>query len=236
MHPPKKYTARLEEKYVFNEKYTQFDFELESPHRMEFQSGQYVSVKVSETGARRSYSLCSSPDIAHGFQLLVDLEPGGDGSQFLQGLQFGQEIEILGPMGQFVLADNASEEATVMIATGSGIAPFRSMLLDLLQVRHDTRPVYLYWGMRFVKHLFWMDEFQELMDAHQNFHFHPVVSKPVPEWTLCSGRVTDCLSVHAQPKNAGYYLCGNTPMIAQTTELLAQQGVSPEHIHHEKFY
>jgi Na+-transporting NADH:ubiquinone oxidoreductase subunit F len=242
MQPPKQYTAKLEDTTVFNPKYTQYEFELVEPYDMPFQAGQYVSLKVAENGTRRAYSICSTPGISHGFELLVDLEPQGVGATFLQQLEFGQEVQVLGPLGQFVLAPDLGEghpdreEALVFVATGSGVAPFRSMLFELLQEQQDTRPVILHWGMRHLEQLFWEDEFAELMQSFPNFHFHPVISQPIAGWNLCSGHVTDCLSVHEQPERAGYYLCGNAPMISEVMELLGKQGVAPERIHHEKFY
>ncbi len=242
MHPPKQFTAKLEDKIVFNSKYTQYEFELSEPYNMPFLAGQYVSLKVAENGTRRSYSICSTPAITHGFELLVDLEPQGVGAQYLQHLEFGQEVQLLGALGQFVLTPDPGvghpdrEEALVFVATGSGVAPFRSMLFELLQVQQDTRPMILHWGMRHAEQLFWQDEFAELMRSFPNFHFHPVISQPIDGWNLCSGRVTDCLSVHEQPERAGYYLCGNAPMITEVTELLSKQNVAPERIHHEKFY
>jgi NAD(P)H-flavin reductase len=213
-------------------------FELVEPHEISFVAGQYVSVKVSDAGERRSYSIVSSPDIKHGFELALDISPGGIGSRYFQGLQFGQEIQALGPMGRFVIEDAAPEvePALVFIATGSGIAPFRSMLLDMLQVRHDTRPMILYWGLRHEAELFWELEFQNLSRDFPNFSFHPVISQGTSEWTLCKGRVTDCLNTHGVIQPAGYYLCGSQPMIEGTSAQLQQAGIDQSCIHHEKFY
>lgn len=236
--PPKLIKAKLEEKIIHNEKFVQYQFELSEPHEMKFFAGQYISIKVSPAGERRSYSICSSPDIAHGFELAVDISPAGIGSKFLESLAFGQEIEALAPMGRFVVEDEslAKEPALIFIATGSGIAPFHSMLLDMLQVRNDTRPMVLYWGLRHESELFWELEFQELATTHPNFSFHPVVSRPIGRWPLCTGRVTDCLTTHGVVQPAGYYLCGNKPMIEDVSGLLQKSGVAPEFIHHEKFY
>jgi NAD(P)H-flavin reductase len=236
MIPPRRGKARLSEKQVLNEKYTQYFFEMVEPHELIFEAGQYVSVQVSPRGDRRPYSICSTPDKKHAFELLVDVSPGGLGTTFLQTVQYGQEIDILAPMGVFTLASNSNEEAIVFIATGSGIAPFRSMILDLLQAKHDQRQIYLYLGMRHERLLFWQEEFMELAQGFPNFQFHPVISQATPEWPLCRGRVTDCLAVHEQPANAGYYLCGNTQMVEQVVQMLTQRGVTSEHIHHEKFY
>lgn len=236
--PPKQYRAKLEEKIVHNEKFVQYQFELVEPHEMPFVAGQYVSIKVSDDGERRSYSIISSPDITHGFELVLDISPAGLGCRYLESLAFGQEIQLLGPMGRFVVEENPPlpEPALVFLATGSGIAPFHAMILDLLQVRHDTRPMILYWGLRHETELFWELEFQNLSETFPNFSFHPVISQPVPEWTLCRGHVSDCLVTHGITQPAGYYLCGNKPMIEETTALLTSNGIEPARIHHEKFY
>lgn len=236
--PPSQYRAKLEDKIVHNEKFIQYMFELTQPHEMSFVAGQYVSIKVSEAGERRSYSIVSSPDITHGFELALDISPGGLGSQYFQSLQFGQEIQALGPMGRFVIEEESLplEPALIFIATGSGIAPFHSMLLDMLQVRHDTRPIVLYWGLRHEAELFWELEFQNLSESFPNFSFHPVISRPGAEWSLCTGHVTDCLTTHGVTEPAGYYLCGNKPMIEETSALLVQNGIDSARIHHEKFY
>jgi NAD(P)H-flavin reductase len=236
MRPPQRCQVQLVEKIEHNAKFIQYYFEYQQPATAEFDAGQYASLQVSERGDRRSYSICSTPDKTHGFELLVDISPGGVGSQFLSKLEYGQTVHALVPLGVFTLSHDPSEEALVFVATGSGIAPFRSMIQHLLQTEHSTIPIYLHWGMRFADDLFWLEEWQQLADAFPNFHFHPVISKPDPNWTLCQGRVTDCLSVHEMPVNAGYYLCGNKPMIVDTMALLQTKGVTPEHIHHEKFY
>ncbi|PIR58771.1 MAG: hypothetical protein COU69_03865 [Candidatus Pacebacteria bacterium CG10_big_fil_rev_8_21_14_0_10_56_10] len=232
---PQAYTAKLEDKLVFNQRFFQASFELVSPPRLEFKAGQYVSVQVSDQGHRRPYSICSSPDITHGFEILVDTGPGGVGSRFLQNLEFGQQVSLLAPLGDFVI-NASSAEAVVLVGNGSGISPLRGMVLDLLQVRHDQRPITLHWGMRRVDELFWENEFQQLSQDFENFYFHPVISQAAPDWTLCRGRVTDCLAVHGFPQQAEYYLCGSTDMIDQSKQVLAQGGVAAAQIHHEKFY
>lgn len=236
MIPPQKYTARLEEKLQHNNRFTQFSFELIEPHRLEFQAGQYISIQVSDKGERRSYSICSTPDNQHQFDLLIDYSPEGLGVKFFQGLEFGAEIKALAPMGRFVVPENLAAEHLVFVATGSGIAPFKSMIEDQLRNMQDHRQITLHWGMRHAKDLFWLEEWQELDEAFSNFHFHPVLSKSAEGWTLCRGRVTDCLSIHKQPENAAYFLCGNQAMIHDVTSLLIKQGIDQKLILTEKFY
>lgn len=238
--PPAVYTAKLLEKLQHNEKFIQFRFELTEPHRMNFLAGQYVSVKVADRGDRRSYSICSSPEIDHSFELLIDVTPQGKGCQYLCSLQDGEAIEALGPMGRFVVpsdvATTSAESALQFVATGSGIAPIRSMILDQLQVKQDQRPITLYWGMRHEQDLFWVQEFEELVRSFPNFEFHPLLSQPTDIWTLCRGRVTDCIKTHARPENAGYYLCGSESMLKDMRQLLQSMAIAPERVHFESFY
>lgn len=235
MQTPRQMTARLEDKIVHTPKYIHYMFELDQPHEMPFIAGQYVSVKVSERGERRSYSICSSPSVAHGFELLVDISPAGVGSTYLENLKFGDTISLLGPLGVFTLQANANESATYFIATGSGIAPFRSMIQDLLE-KQDKRPIVLYWGLRHEEDMFWELEFEELSRNNPNFSFKIILSKPGPEWPLSTGRVTDLVAALEKPTGAGYYLCGNEKMVAEVTATLQQAGVEQAHIHHEMFY
>lgn len=236
MQPPQQITAQLVEILPFNERYIQYTFEYLQPPTVEFQAGQYISIPVTDQGHRRSYSIASSPDKNHGFELLVDISPGGVGSIFLQNLKVGDEIKGLMPLGVFTMSDQEDEQEVVMVATGSGVAPFRSMILDLLQQKHDQRKITLLWGMRQADHLFWLEEFEQLMQAFPNFKLHLVVSQPPAEWTLCRGRVTDCLSVHDFPVQAGYYLCGSQPMIVDVMAQLQTKGVPSTLVHHEKFF
>jgi NAD(P)H-flavin reductase len=246
MTTPQQFTAKLEDKTIHNEKFVQYRFELVKPHTMEFAAGQYVSVKVDEKGIRRSYSICSSPAVTHGFELLIDTSPNGIGTNFFKNLEFGDQVELMGPLGVFTLAAENSvaesseaaqnSESVVLVGTGSGIAPLRSMVLELLQVNQDQRQIHLHWGVRYAHNLFWLDEWQELEESFPNFHFHPVISRPIPDWILCRGRVTDCLSLHDLPSNASYYLCGGQAMTTDVTALLEKREISAAQVHHEKFF
>lgn len=237
MTPPVQFTARLEDKQVHNQKFTQYHFEFVQPYSLDFTAGQYVSIKVAEDGTRRSYSICSSPGINHGFETLLDVEPAGIGCTYLESLEFGAEISLLAPLGKFVLETAVPDEEIVLVATGSGISPFRSIILDLLQEKQDQRPISLYWGLRHAEQLCWQDEFSQLSEYFPNFKFHPVLSQAPAEWPLCRGRVTDCLSTHQLPtsQKTGYYLCGRAQMITDVSQILVERGVLTENIHYEKF-
>ncbi len=239
MQRPQKYTAIFEDKQVYNEKFIHLHFELKEPHRLEFKAGQFVSIEVDEEGTHRAYSICSDPDIDHGIEILLDVTPQGKGVTYLQNLKFGDEIKFLAPMGRFVIQtdqEEQAEQALILVGTGSGVAPLRSMAIDQLKNKQDQRLITLHWGLRYARHLVWQDEFSRWSKQFSNFTFHPTLSKAESEWPLCRGRVTHCLKVHDFPENAGYYLCGAKAMIDDCKQVLLERGVPKQKIHHEKFF
>jgi len=239
INPPQQFTAKLKERIEYNPKFTLFQFEVSLPHRLDFIAGQYVSLKVSAKGDRRSYSIVTPPELAHQLDLLIDQAPNGLGCQYLRSLEFGQEVPFLAPLGLFFVADQekVTEEQLVFIATGSGIAPFQSMILDQLQTKKDPRAITLYWGLRHESDLFLLEQFQELAETHPNFTFYPILSQAQDDWNLSRGRVTDIVSVHTHQKKTGFYLCGNPHMIKDMEKiLLNEKNVLKENIHQESFF
>ena len=239
MIKPQLFTARLADRLILNPKYQQLFFELTGPHLMEFEAGQYVSIALPNSSDRRSYSICSGPAKNDGFQIVLDITPNGKGVQYLTGLKIAQEIEFLAPLGVLTVPaelSSASDQPLIFVATGSGIGPFDSILEDQLQTKQNKNEITLYWGMRHEDDLFWLDEFEEMMDAFPNFHFHPVLSQPSPAWSLCRGHVTDCLLVHEQPANAHYFACGGHSMVPDVEDLITKKQIPKTNIHVEKFF
>lgn len=236
MQRPQEYTAIFEDKQVYNEKFTHLHFELKKPYSLDFKAGQFVSILVDNDGTRRAYSICSDPDIDHGIEILLDVTPQGKGVNYLQNLQFGDEIKFLAPMGRFVIEEDNQAETIALVGTGSGIAPLRSMVIDQLKNKQDQRPTMLYWGLRYAKHLIWQDDFSRWSKQYSNFNFHPTLSRAEKGWPLCRGRVTNCLAVHELLSNASYYLCGGKAMIKDVKEVLLARGVTLDNIHYEKFF
>lgn len=235
---PKIFRARLSEKYYLGEgdKYLFEKFELVSPNEIEFLAGQYVSIKVNEQGERRSYSILNTPDVDHAVSLVADLAPGGIGSSYLRDLEMGEEVELLGPMGDFVVNDTRADRL-LFVATGSGITALYPMILDLLINKRETCPMRLHWGLRYERDIFWLDNFERLMEEHSNFVFDLVLSRPTPKWSLCSGYVQDCLKRDFREISEWEaYICGGKEMVAQVTKLLKEKGMNEAMIHSERFY
>lgn len=234
---PQKYTAKLIEKAYLDEgeRFLSLKFELIKPNEVKFLAGQYISMKVSEVGERRSYSIVSTPDVDHAVTMVAEIIPEGLGSNYLCGLDYGAEVELLMPMGKFVVESDANK--LLFVATGVGIAPIFAMINDLLINEGERRPMRLHWGMRYEKDIFWMDELEMLAEQHENFVYDLVLSKPGDSWKLCWGHVQDC--INRDLDNMGEweaYVCGNQKMIKNVKELLVEKGMNEDVINYEKFY
>ncbi len=247
---PRLFKTKLAEKYFLNEseKFLLVRLELIEPRKIKFEAGQYVSIKVSDRGDRRAYSIASTPDISHAIELVIDVSPNGLGTSFLKALKLGEEVEVLGPLGRFVVPKDISEmekdslkgeRKFLFVGTGSGIVPLRSMILDLLQNREETRPIRLHWGLRFEEDVFWLDNFQRLMEEFPNFVLDLVLSRPKEGWRMCWGHVQDCLRRDVLPNEdmRGWeaYLCGNQEMIEETKKLLVSSGADESSVYFERF-
>lgn len=208
---------------------------LEPEGKVPYQSGQYVSMRVNEKNERRSYSIASCAE-EDSLDLLIDVTPMGEGSKFVLNLEEGDRVDLLGPIGGFVINEEEEAKGFLLIGTGSGIVPLRAMIYDLLKVKKEKRPIRLHWGMRYEKDLFWIDDFKELEREFPNFKVDIVLSKE-ENWDGCVGHVQDCLEKHRESW-AGWetFLCGNKKMIEDVKNLLQKKGIKEESIHFEKFY
>lgn len=242
---PQKYSARVSNKYFVseNERFLYVKFELVLPDRISYQAGQYVSIKINKEGERRSYSIASTPDVTHGFHLLCEMIPGGKGSEFLQNIKLGEEVEVLGPLGQFIIKPlNQSiikplESKLLFVGTGSGIAPIYAMINDLLINKQEKRQMRLHWGMRSEADLFFVDNLERLAQEHPNFVFDIVLSQPGEDWNLCRGHVQDCLERDFAGGLGEWeaYVCGSQERVGDISQKLEELGMKKEDIHHEKF-
>ncbi len=194
----------------------------------QFKAGQFVMIKI-EDGVSRAYSIASRPD-EKSFCLAIKLIEGGRGSEFLRGLSVGSVLNIKGPFGHFVV-DPESQKDLVLVATGTGLAPMRSIVSDLI----DTgRKMTLIFGVRHVEDIFLKDEFEKLDSEHENFNFKLTLSKPDESWTGLKGRVTDYLEGF-DPGNIQIYICGSKLMVSEVREYFLSAGVPESDIKNEVF-
>jgi len=215
----------------------ELELALHEPSRLSFKAGQFISFEVPKAGLSqpvvRPYSIVSPPSIDDRVTLVFNLVQGGPGSQYLYGLRTGDAVRFKGPAGSFYLREDSNRHM-LCVATGTGIAPLRSMIVSELE-RQSSQPVTLFWGLRYERDLYYRDELDALVSRFPRFSFVTCLSQPGPVWTGIKGRVTDL--VRERVRSVGQlavYLCGNGAMIKDVTGLLQAKGLCP--IYREKYY
>jgi ferredoxin-NADP reductase len=219
----------------------EISLKLIDPPKVEFIAGQYISIEVTEIKEgharlnNRPYSIVSPPEESEVLKLCVNLVSGGPGSGYLHALNPGDKVAFLYPMGYFTVHDEATT-SLLFVATGTGIAPIKSMILHLLRSGR-TRPMTLYWGVRKEEDLYYQEEFASLAEQYPFFKYFTTLSRPSAGWRGMRGRVTEHLPEGiGSVENLEAYLCGNGEMIKEVRSLLIEKGIVRKSIHHEKFY
>ena len=227
-------TAKLADKQDLNSRFTLYRFELVSPYQLHNQAGQYIMLQIDKD-TMRAYSMCDRPDVDSSFELLLDRTPAGVGVRYLEKLNFGDEITFLAPLGQLVVAPDEPAEHLYLLATGSGVSPFKAIITDQLQLQRTAKNITLIWSLTNDQDFFWLEDFLDLQDKYNNFTFIPTVDQPSPAWTLRTGYITDVLRTLTLPTDAHFYLCGHPLMIAAATTYLQEQGFDQSHLTAEQF-
>ena len=235
--PIETFTAQVESIKNLTHDVRQLDLLLREPKTITFKPGQFVSFEVPhpQTGhvVTRPYSIASQPSRSDVITLLLNLVPGGPGSTYLFNLNEEDKTHFKGPAGNFYLREDPGREL-LFIATGTGIAPIRSMLLANAE-RPDPRQATLFWGLRCQRDLYYQEELAELTKRTPTLTAITTLSRPEAGWSGESGRVLRLIEKRiASVKNLAVYLCGNSAMIADATSLLQRKGLCP--IYREKYY
>ena len=215
----------------------ELELALREPKQISFKAGQFISFEVPKEGfpypVTRPYSIASPPSMTEKVLLVFNLVAGGPGSTYLYGLRDDDPVTFKGPAGSFYLREDPAKHL-LFVATGTGIAPFRSMILTQLE-RSPTQPLTLFWGLRYERDLYYQDELQALADRHRQFSFVTTLSKPGPQWRGARGRVTGLVEERVTSVGKlAVYLCGNGDMLKDVTALVQARGLCP--IYREKYY
>lgn len=226
---PKQYTAVVLAKKQLTPK--MFWLSLRPAIPVPFTPGQYASWLIGQQ--RRPLSIASHR-LNEPLEFVVDVSPHGTCSQLVEHVQPGESVTFMAPYGRFVV-DKTDTRPLLFIATGSGIAPIRAHIYDLL-ASGGKQPIRLFFGNRDQDHMFLTEEFSELVDRYPTFSFIPVLSEPSPAWTGQRGLVTTVVPNQVPDLPAwSVYVCGSPQMVKDTIAMLQKQGVPKEQIHSEEF-
>jgi ferredoxin-NADP reductase len=206
--------------------------------RFGFVAGQWLSFKHTKPDGEeitRAYSIASPPD---GNRIALCLNRVQDGymSNFLCDLREGEELACQGPFGDFIPRPPMRE--TLFIATGTGIAPLRSMLRWLLadESRHQQKKLWLVFGNRTEADIYYHQEFLKLADEHENFQYRPTLSRGGADWAGLRGYVQEHVpGIAAGRADMHAYICGLEKMVKANRDLLKGLGWDRKTIFYEKY-
>jgi ferredoxin-NADP reductase len=211
-----------------------FVFEAEGVARLEFTPGQWVSLAGTFNGKEltRAYSIASAPAGGNRFELCLNRVDDGAFSPRLFELAVGGTVEMRPPMGTFVLREPLRD--SIMVATGTGIAPFRAMLQ--WAVREGSPQFTLLFGVRYESHLLYREEFEDMARRFPQFRFWPTITRPGPEWKGRAGRVQAHIAEAAGGRrDIDVYLCGLHEMVDDLRQMLKSMGFDRKQIRYEKY-
>lgn len=229
-------TTKLEKIFILSDSVRTFRLRFPEGKWVNFKAGQFCMVQVPKEGEKplkKAYSICSSPFETGYVDLCIKLVEGGFATNWFWTLKEGDDVTITLPYGGFVLKEPLEKEL-ILIATGTGLAPLRSMLRVLLKDGFQ-RPITLIFGVRFENEVLYADEFRELERNHPNFKFIPTISRP-KEWMGETGYVQDKLKkFFPAPSGKQIYVCGLVPMIEAVQKTAEDLGFEKGQVHFEKY-
>ncbi len=196
-----------------------------------FLPGQYVNIGVPGSSEHRSYSFSSAPGEKR-MTFLIKQVPGGLMSSWLAGAERGQQLEMTGPLGSFYL--RAVQRPLLLLAGGTGLAPFLSML-EVLARQSTTQPVHMIYGVTRDQDLVLVEQLQEYALRVPGFTFTTCVADPQTAHER-RGYVTHHMPAQAlHGGNVDVYLCGPPPMVEAVQKHFKTEGIAPASFHYEKF-
>jgi len=219
---------------------TLFSFTLTRPAHFKFTAGQFarIGLKVGEELVVRAYSIVSSPydETLEFFSIVV---PDGAFTSNLQHLKVGDELYLEKiPYGFLTLAryQLPLPKDLWLLATGTGLAPFLSMLQDF-ETWSKYQHIHLVYSVRTRAELAYVDRIQEIAqtfgEGHSGFKFVPVITRDatadlherLPR-LIENGALEQAVGMSFDPNTSHIMLCGNPEMVEDTKEALKRRGLS----------
>jgi CDP-4-dehydro-6-deoxyglucose reductase len=256
---PPTFDARLVRTRSLSSSVRELVFERADGAPFGFEAGQWVSLVLPVPGSvgntpkppgqegdelRRAYSIASPPDGSPRFELAVTHVLTGPGSTYLHTLAPGSTLKAIGPQGFFTRPlDDA--RPSLLVATGTGVVPFRSMI-KASTAAGAKGPLWLLFGVRTEADVLWRDELEALAAAHPHLRLFVTLSRPHPDegWAGRQGYVQahveelwgELARLASPEAPAQAYVCGLEKMVGAVRELLRKKmGLARQQVHSERY-
>src|SRR6478735_11806303 len=221
-------------------------FERDDGAPFAFVPGQFIQVHFHYADGKptkRSYSVGTVGDGSGPVQrveIAVSYVAGGAATELLSRLDEGDTIDASGPYGRFCLMEADTNARYLLVATGTGVTPYRAMLPQIRALTQSRGCTFaLVYGARNETELLYGDEFEAFAREVPGFTFHPCLSRTpraVPRPHDRNGRAQVALG-ELGPNAASdiAYLCGNPNMVDEAFAQLKEAGLPVPHIRREKY-
>lgn len=216
---------------------------LDTKH-LDFVAGQFITFLFDDeqTGKtiRRSYSLANPPAVNHELEIAVAPVDNGFATKVFFALENGAILTASGPFGRLVLKPEETIRHCLLVATGTGVSPYRAMLPDIAErlARDQHARFTLLLGVQYEQDLLYGEDFISFAEQQPRFEFRAYLSR---ETQLkmpyhYSGYVQKAFSeLDLDPDNDIVYLCGNPNMIDDSFASLQDMGFHSRSVRREKY-
>ncbi len=203
-----------------------------------FKAGQFVmlDLPIPTKVTNRSYSIASAPGNDNVVELAIVINPDGIGTPYIfENIKKNSIVKCTKALGKFGLPVTIDVDLC-FICTGTGIAPLRSMLLDVFNKNIPHKNCYLIFGNRWTKDILYQKEMEVLAATHQELKFIPVLSRDNPGWTGKKGYVHPIYEeLFADKRPALFYICGWPDMIKEARVRIEAMGYDKKRIRFEQY-
>lgn len=204
--------------------------------KYDFLPGQFVmlDLPIQHEFSTRSYSIASAPDGSNIIELCIVLKEDGQGTPYIfSNISVGSKLKVSEPQGRFYLKEPV-ENDICFIATGTGVAPLRSMLLHIFNKNIPHKNLYLVFGNRTEKDILYRAEFENWAKQFPDFHFLPTLSRE--EWGGEKGYVHPIYEREFDDtRDATFYICGWSSMVREAKNRLKAMGYRRKQINFELY-
>ena len=240
------FQLRLVDSHMLAPSVRHLAFERVDGQPLAFVPGQFLQIHfhyADGTATKRSYSVGTVGDGSSPVQrieIAVSYVEGGAATQLLGELPHGGVIDASGPYGRFCLQAGDANGRYLLLATGTGVTPYRAMLPQIQALlQKGDREVVLLYGARNETELLYGEEFEAFAQANPGFTFHGCLSRQpraVPRPGDRQGHVQNVLAELAPSAERDIaYLCGNPNMVDAAFTALKDVGLAVAQIRREKY-
>ena len=229
---PEKFKAKITDIVDLNSNTSSYMFEVVEGN-CSYKAGQFVMLDFESPfekseRVQRAYSVASRPN-GKVFELCIERIQGGQAGTFLSSVQKDDVLDFKGPFGHCTLKDKESKQL-IFAATGTGIAPIKAILEDLVEMQAENS-IKVYFGMRYLKDLYYLTELTNLISNLKNAKLDICISKPeTADHPYHTGRIQTQFDIESWDENTVVYACGNGNMVRDVRSKALVAGVDKKQI------